>query len=155
MQGEAFTHMFVSLGEAFAFTSVLKDEIRNFEMMLPNTHSMGNQGSYGNLGPIGPVGAYQTNFPNGPWGMNNNGARFRPFNPGQPMPHPQHNSWGGAQAGSNFGQGPQTSVYQNRNQPSQGPTPKYADPHFQFEKASESDAENQEPNPFAPAPEKE
>lgn len=68
MQTEAFRRMFVSLGEAFAFTSALKDEIRNFEMILPNTHSMGNQGSYGKLGPIGPVGAYQTNFPNGPWG---------------------------------------------------------------------------------------
>ncbi len=76
MQGEAFTHMFVSLGEAFAFTSVLKDEIRNFEMMLPNTHSMGNQGSYGNLGPIGPVGAYQINFPKWPLGNERQRASF-------------------------------------------------------------------------------
>jgi hypothetical protein len=68
MQTEAFRRMFVSLGEAFAFTSALKDEIRNSVVMFPNTYSMGNQGSYGNLGPIGPVGAYQTNFPKWPLG---------------------------------------------------------------------------------------
>jgi len=76
MQAEAFKRMFVSLGEEIAFTSVLKDEIRNFEMMLPNTHSMGNQGSYGNLGPIGPVGAYQTNFPKWPLGNERQRASF-------------------------------------------------------------------------------
>lgn len=91
MQTEAFRRTFVSLGEAFAFTSALKDEIRNFVVMFPNTYSMGNQGSYGNLGPNGPFGAHPTNFQNGPWGMSDNGPRFRPFNPDQPMPHPQHN----------------------------------------------------------------
>lgn len=155
MQTEAFRRTFVSLGEAFAFTSALKDEIRNFGVMLPNTYSMGNQGSYGNLGPIGPVGAHQTNFPNGPWGMNNNGALFRPFNPGQPMPHPQHNLWGGRQTGSFFDQGTPTSVYPERNRPSQDPTPKYANPNFPFGEAPGSDVESQETDPFAPAPEKE
>lgn len=87
--------------------------------------------------------------------MNNNGARFRPFNPDHPMPHPQHNFWGGAQAGSNFGQGPQTSVYPERNQPPQGFTARNVNPNFPFGEAPGSDVESQEPDPFAPPPEKE
>ena len=132
MQGEAFKHMFVSLGEAFVFTSALKDEIRNFGVMFPNTYSMGNQGSYGNLGPNGPFGARPTNFQNGPWGMSDNGPRFRPFNPGQPIPHSQHNLWGGRQTGSFFDQGTPTSVYPERNQPPQGFTARNVNPNFRL-----------------------
>lgn len=76
MQTEAFRRMFVSFGEALAFTSALEDEIRNLVVMFPNTYSMGNQGSYGNLGPIGPVGAYQTNFPKWPLGNERQRASF-------------------------------------------------------------------------------